>query len=165
MKHYFETVPKLSNNRLLLRGILPGDATDLIEILMYDGVPATNKTEARHILQKTEADRAKGESILWGIFLKESGEVVGLCSYHRGYPDNIGEIGYALKAAFRGQGIMTEAVQLIVEFGLNVMKLNNVVAYTSPNNVASARVLQRAGFHQVSSTDDACKFVKQSSKS
>ncbi len=159
MKHYFDTVPTLATHRLQLRGILPHEAANIIEILMYDGVPATNEAEARHILQKTEADRAKGESVLWGIFLKETGEIVGICSYHRGYPDNVGEIGYALKAAFRGQGIMTEAVQLVVDFGLNVMKLHNIVAYTTPDNLPSTKVLQRVGFHQVPNSDEQLKFL------
>ena len=162
MKHYFETVPELSNARLQLRGILPGEAADIIEILMYDGVPATNEAEAQHILQKTEADRERGESVLWGIYLKDSGQIVGICSYHRGYPNNIGEIGYALKADFRGQGIMTEAVQLVVDFGLNVMMLSNIVAYATPANVASTNVLKRVGFHQVPSHDKQLKFLKNS---
>lgn len=161
MKHFFETVPELGNERLLLRGILPSEAADIIEILMYDGVPATNEAEAKHIVQKTESDRERGESVLWGIYLKESGQIVGICSYHRGYPDNIGEIGYALKADFRGQGIMTEAVQLVVDYGLNVMKLNNIVAYTTPANVASANLLKRVGFHQAPHQEDFLKFKKK----
>ena len=161
MKHYFETVPELSNHRLLLRGILPSDVATIIEIMAYDGIAATNEAEARHILQKTDADRANGDSILWGIWLKETNELVGSISFHRGYSDNVGEVGYALKTAYRGRGIMTEAVQLVVDFGLSVIKLNNVVAYTSPANGASAKVLHRAGFHQVKSDDNDLKFLKK----
>ena len=160
IKHYFETVPVLSNQRLLLREIVTDDASSIIEISVYDGVFATNEAEALQILEKINTDRKKGDSVLWGICLKETNEIVGSCSYHRGYPENVGEIGYTLKAAYRGQGIMTEAVRLVVDFGLNIMKLNNIVAYTTPTNLASVGVLRRAGFHQVESGNDDLRFSK-----
>ncbi len=160
IKHYFERVPVLSNHRLVLREIEPNDALLIAEISAYDGAFATNEAEALRILEKIKADRAKGEAVHWGICLKESNEVVGTCGYYRGYPGNVGEIGYVLRTAYRGQGIMTEAVKLIVDFGLDTMKLSNVVAYTSPTNLASIAVLKRTGFHEVKSENDNLKFVK-----
>ena len=54
---------------------------------------------------------------------------------------------------------MTEAVKLMVDFGLNSMKLNNVVAYTDPSNFASINVLKRAGFHKVENAHPDLKFM------
>jgi RimJ/RimL family protein N-acetyltransferase len=55
---------------------------------------------------------------------------------------------------------MTEAVKLIVDFGFAVLKLNQVVAYTSPTNLASQSVLKRVGFREVASENDDLKLVK-----
>jgi ribosomal-protein-alanine N-acetyltransferase len=160
IKHIFEKAPLLANHRLVLREIELNDIPSIIEISVYDGIVAANEVQAKHILEKIKADGAKGESIHWGICFKEGNEVVGTCGYYRGYSGNVGEIGYVLKTAYRGQGIMTEAVKLIVDFGFAVLKLNQVVAYTSPTNLASQSVLKRVGFREVASENDDLKLVK-----
>lgn len=157
-KHYFEEIPILSSDRLILRGIEAVDVPEIIDLAAYDGFFATNEAEALAIIEKVNLDREKGESIQWGIQSRGNSAIIGLCSYHRGYPNNIGEIGYVLKAANRGQGIMTESVKLIINFGLNVMGLDNVVAYTDPKNIASANVLKKAGFHKIENDGRDLKF-------
>ncbi len=158
-KHFFEEVPSLTSERLVLRGIEPADASSIITLSVYDGVYAKTEADALAILKKINLDREKGEGIQWCILLKDQAEIVGSCSYHRGYLNNMGEIGYVLKPAYRGLGIMTEAVKLITEFGLEVMKLANVVAYVNPDNTASANVLKRAGFFQVEHGENDLKFA------
>lgn len=54
---------------------------------------------------------------------------------------------------------MTEAVQLLVDFGFKTLKLDKIIAYTDPSNSASVAVLQRAGFTEVKSTDGDRKFI------
>jgi ribosomal-protein-alanine N-acetyltransferase len=99
-----------------------------------------------------------GESLHWGIFLKDSSELVGTCGYYRGFSRNNGEIGYILRPMYRGRGIMTEAVKLIVAFGFDTLKLETVVAYTSRENLASSEVLQKAGFKKGKSEQADFKF-------
>ena len=162
-KHVFDEIPVLSNDRIILRGVLPEDASNLIGLAVYDGFHASNEAEVLTILEKINLNQKNGDGIQWAIQLKEKDDVIGLCSYHRGYPNNIGEIGYVLKPAYRGKGIMTEVVKLMTTFGLDSMKLNNIVAYTDSSNIASINVLKRAGFHQVQSTHDNqdLKFAKR----
>ena len=158
-KHYFEAVPVLTSDRLILRSIEPSDAVSIIELSVYDGVFASNETEVLVILDKVKLDQKKGNGIQWGIELKAKAGIIGSCSYHRGYQNNIGEIGYVLKPRYRGQGIMTEAVKLITDFGLHTMRLRNVIAYTESSNRVSTNVLLRAGFHQVAPEHDYIKFA------
>lgn len=160
-KHVFENVPILSSERLRLRGIEPADVSSIIDLSVYDGVFAQTEADALRILEQINLDRKNGEGIQWAILLKDQADIVGICSYHRGYPNNMGEIGYVLKPAYRGQGIMTEAVKLIVKFGLEVMKLTDVVAYVDSENRASVRVLERAGFHQVEAQEEGLTFAFQ----
>ncbi len=159
-KHYFERIPTLESDRLILRAITPEDAPLIIEITVYDGAFAQTEADVLTILEKCNTDFLKGDSILWGICLKETNEIIGNCGYSRGYPDNVGEIGYVLREAYRGQGYMTEAAKLVVDFGLDVMKLKDVVAYTESANIASMAVLQRVGFQKLmhDSEEDSSMF-------
>jgi len=156
-------VPTLSSKRLALRRIENKDAASIIEISVYDGFFAKDEEDVLRILDMIDIDIENGESVHWGIYLKSSKEIVGSCGFYRGYPKNVGEIGYILRAEFRGLGIMAEAVELIVDYGLNIMQLSNVIAYTSPSNEKSMSVLKRVGFHQVENSSDTIKFIRMMS--
>jgi ribosomal-protein-alanine N-acetyltransferase len=157
-KPRFVKTPILTSDRLILKEINRHDVGSIADISVYNGVFATNITEAIHILEQINADVENGESLHWGIFLKDSSELVGTCGYYRGFAQNIGEIGYIARPLYRGRGIMTEAVKLIVAFGFDTLKLDTVVAYTSPENLASIAVLQKAGFQKGKSEHADLKF-------
>ncbi|MEM6429488.1 MAG: GNAT family N-acetyltransferase [Deinococcota bacterium] len=172
VKHVFEVFPVLETPRLILREVVSSDAPALVGLATYDGFTATNETEVRAILHKINLNYTQGDSILWGICLRDpdmtnhnTSPVIGLCSYHRGYANNVGEIGYVLAPEQRGQGIMTEAVTCISEFGLSTMQLDAVVAYVDVINPASANVLQRAGFHlhERNTQNETLTFMKYAS--
>ena len=56
------------------------------------------------------------------------------------------EIGYALNPLFQGKGIMQEAMQAIIQYGFEIMKLHSVEANVNPANEASMRLLEKNGF-------------------
>lgn len=157
-KYYFDIFPVLESERLILKEITDNEAEDVIDLAVYDGFFAKTGEDVKFILDKIRKDYLDGNCVSWGIYLKETGEITGTCCYCRGYKDNTGEIGYVLKEKFRGKHIMTEAGKLITDFGLNVMKLSKVIAFTNPANKASQAVLLRLGFKQVSNKDDSYKF-------
>jgi ribosomal-protein-alanine N-acetyltransferase len=157
-KHRFVRIPVITSDRLILKEIGRHNAVSIVDISVYNGVFATNVAEAIYILEQINSDVANGESLHWGIFLKDSDEIAGTCGYYRGFIQNSGEIGYILRPSYRGLGIMTEAVKLIVAFGFDTLKLHTVVAYTSPANSESIAVLQRAGFNKVKSEHADLKF-------
>jgi len=159
-KYYFNTFPVLENDRLILKEITDEEAEDIIDLAVYDGFFAKTGEDAKIILDKIRKDYRDGDGVSWGIYLKETGEITGTCCYCRSYKNNIGEIGYVLKETFRRKHIMTEAGKLITDFGLNVMKLSKVIAFTEPANNASQAVLLRLGFKQVSTKENGCcKFA------
>ena len=145
----FAAPPELASERLTLRALSLADVPDIREISVYDGVAATTDDEAREMLQRIEADMARGASLHWGICLTGSGEVVGTCGFYRGFDNGVGEIGYVVREEFRRRRIASEAVRLTVDFGLNEMGLRAVVAYTSAQNRASQALLARVGFRRV----------------
>ena len=58
----------------------------------------------------------------------------------------IGEIGYMILTPFWSQGIGTESVRQICEIALRELELQQIVGNVFPENVASARVLEKNGF-------------------
>jgi RimJ/RimL family protein N-acetyltransferase len=59
---------------------------------------------------------------------------------------NIGEIGYSLSPAHRGQGLASEAVAALVGYALDQRGKDEVMAWTDTRNDASIALLQRLGF-------------------
>ncbi len=57
-----------------------------------------------------------------------------------------GEIGYSVVRDHRGRGVATEAVRAVIEAGFEDAGLGRLNAYCVPENAASRRVLERAGF-------------------
>lgn len=69
-----------------------------------------------------------------------------ICLWNIQPENNKAELGYALHPNFHGKGIMQEAVEKVLQFGYTEMNLDLIDAYTSPNNAASIRLLERNKF-------------------
>lgn len=83
----------------------------------------------------------------WVIILKESGESIGTCGFHRwDYSEGTAELGYDLQSSFWGRGIMSEALSAALEFADNEMRLKKLSAHIYPENKRSAAVAERMGF-------------------
>ena len=61
------------------------------------------------------------------------------------YPKAEIEVGYILKRAAWGRGIATEARGRLLRFGFEATDLDEIVAITDPDNVASQHVLLKCG--------------------
>ena len=57
------------------------------------------------------------------------------------------EIGWRLATNFWGRGYATEGARAAVTFAFNVLKLEEIVSFTVPDNIASRRVMERIGMH------------------
>jgi len=58
------------------------------------------------------------------------------------------ELGYWLGEPYWGRGIMTRAVSALTEYALKKLPLNRIYAEPFANNLASIRVLEKAGFQR-----------------
>lgn len=79
-----------------------------------------------------------------GVCLNDTGELIG----HVGLSPFKGEveIGYAIEDIHQGKGLASQAVRAMSDWGLARFALPRIVGIVSTDNVASCRVLQRAGF-------------------
>jgi len=55
------------------------------------------------------------------------------------------EVGYCIGQPWWGKGIMTEALQRVIQFGFEEVGFNRIQAIHNIKNPASGRVMQKAG--------------------
>lgn len=92
------------------------------------------------------------EEGLWLIMERSNSSLAGIMSL---VPSATGfDLGYLLGSTFRGRGLMTAAVKLLLTCLDRQKPSTLVTASTSPSNLASQRVLQRAGFQCLPPTND-----------
>ena len=119
---------------------------DVAELQPADGWP--------HEHTKNGIDMALRHGHPAGWLVRFEGRVIGDCGIHAPVDDNGSlEIGYGLAAPYRGRGFGTEVATVISGWLLSQPGVSVVRATTLPANVASQRVLEKAGFSVVRSSD------------
>jgi ribosomal-protein-alanine N-acetyltransferase len=157
----YKNFPMLSSNQIVLRQIKNADANEIMEISYYDGRPASNPNEAIEMQTKINQDYLHGNSIHWGIVDAQSSKLVGTCGYYRGFVNNTGELGYVLKPSFEGRGYMYNALKKAIEFGINFIGLQKIIAITEKSNIKSQNVLKRLNFVHETEDDDYITYTYQ----
>jgi RimJ/RimL family protein N-acetyltransferase len=89
----------------------------------------------------------EGKEGVWRS-IRADGQLVGSISVERKEDSGqvIGEIGYMILTPFWSQGIGTEAVRQMCRIAFQELALEQIIGQVFPENVASARVLEKNGF-------------------
>lgn len=150
--------PVLETPRLVLREIRLGDAefwlrnfsdSEVVELTAYEP-PRDLEAAKAEILQFAIRLFEEGAGFRWGITLRGRPELLGTLGYHQWHREGGGSarVGYELMREYRRQGIMSEALGAILDYGFGTMGLNRVEALTDPANTASRRLLESLGFRE-----------------
>jgi ribosomal-protein-alanine N-acetyltransferase len=84
---------------------------------------------------------------VWNMQLNdETGRSVGDLCFKGLNANGMVEIGYGIKKEYEGQGYMTEAVTAMARWASEQIGVKYVEAEADPENKASQRVLEKAGF-------------------
>ncbi len=79
---------------------------------------------------------------------KNNDEVLGVCNFSnvaRG-PLQACHLGYAISIKHQGKGLMQEALLAATDYTFNTLKLHRIMANYIPENIRSAKVLEKIGF-------------------
>ncbi|CAM4330250.1 Ribosomal-protein-serine acetyltransferase [Mycobacterium basiliense] len=143
--------PHLSGPRLLLRPPVLDDADALFEriagdpevtrFLLWTVHPDAAETRRVILHQLIEADRER----TWVVTLRGSNDIVGLLSCRR-FARHSAEVGYCLARRWWGMGLMSEALNLLLDQLAADPAIYRVWATCHVDNGRSALLLQRAGF-------------------
>ena len=145
----YDIFPCIASDKISLRQVQTSDIKDLIEISFYDSIQATTLQQATEMQAKINKDYFDGNSIHWGIADKLTNKIVGTCGYYRGLDKGEGELGCVLLPQNMGQGFMTLAMQLAIDFGINTIGLKRVWAITTKENYRAIKLLNRLNFIKV----------------
>ena len=144
----------VETQRLALRQFDTGDAPFVLELLNEPGWlrfignkgVGTLDDARRYIANGPAKMYARHGFGLWLVELKESGLPIGMCGLiQRDALEDV-DIGFAFLAAHQGRGYAFEAARAAAEYGWTTLGLTRIVAITSPDNVASERLLGKLGF-------------------
>ena len=146
--------PTLSTSRLTLREIQAGDAAAFAELLSYyivtrfSDLPDAPSPDDCDTLLRGMADLfAAGRGCAW--IVEESATATPIGAIRINYILHnwkCGGIGYELQPSRWNCGLMTEALRAVVDCAHSHFELNRLEAWTIAGNVASERVLAKAGF-------------------
>ncbi len=134
---------KIVTPRLILREFQEKDIADII------ANRNSNKKEVKSqiLLNQKEIGKEKRENYSLGIELKSNHKLIGEIDIYR-VDRFIGKatMGYWLGEDYWRQGIMYEAVQAIIEFAFNKLKLKRIELDTSTKNIPSNGLIKKLGF-------------------
>ena len=147
----FANIPTISTERLVLRRIKGDDVEDMYEYSSDARVteyltwsPHPDKTYTLEYISYLQSRYRTGDFYDWAVVLKDSGKMIGTCGFTRfDYANNSAEIGYVLNTEYHGQGIATEAVKKVLEFGFEKLCLNRIEGKYMVENAASRRVMEK----------------------
>ncbi len=143
--------------RLLLRKPLaPADAPRIYASYAHDPEvtryltwrPHRDLDESHRILRTRLAWWDEGREFSWVITARDDGAVLGMISASDDDCPSRYTIGYVLARSFWGHGYMTEAARALVDVLFSTPEVIRVWAVADWENVASMRVLEKAGMQR-----------------
>jgi ribosomal-protein-alanine N-acetyltransferase len=150
---YHSTPQIIETERLKLRRLSVADDEAVYaygrdpEVTRHVSFPTHQSIEdARTFLRTVLENYAKNEPSVWAICLKETGDLIGTTGLLNWNRDHYRvEIGYALARKYWNQGIVTEAVKGMIDHLFHNTDLIRIEARCKIPNIASARVMEKAG--------------------
>lgn len=154
----------LETERLILRRFTQDDLGDLVALdadpavtHFINGCRPVPREESQDDLTAFVLRYERGDGYgLWAAVERASGEFLGWFHLRpaRGGPPDEPELGYRLRRSAWGHGYGTEGSRALIDKAFRELGARRVVAYTMTINIASRRVMMKAGlrfvrlFHQ-----------------
>ena len=151
-KPYLDNFPLLSTPRLILRDLRPIDLDDLYEYASDPEIDRytpwdhyNNIEEARENLNEFLEAYEKHGFWAWGIEHCADKKLIGIININKPGHDRKVEVGYTIARKYWGQGLATEALQALIQYGFEKLDIARIEAVILPENTASSKVLAKAG--------------------
>ncbi len=145
----------LKTSRCTLRYVSLSDAPSILHLYSNPKVirytehhyPMQNLSEAEYAIDFYRRGYDEGWMYRWGIILNESNRLIGTAGLHRiNHDHKFTNIGYEINSPYWNKGISTEVVKVLTEYGFQTFDLHRIEAELIPQNIGSARVVQKNGY-------------------
>lgn len=150
------TIERIETARMVLERLRPEHGPEQLPLLLDPRVTATLWPRSE---PPTKADVLDGLASkiehwerhgfgMWLLRDRETGETVGRGGLQYTYTAGLNDVeaGWAIVPERWGEGLATELAHACVEVGFEDLNLLEIVAFTLPSNLASRRVVEKAGF-------------------
>jgi ribosomal-protein-alanine N-acetyltransferase len=157
----FTPFPILITERLTLRQPEMNDEQEIFtlrsdsEINKYlDRQISNTINDARNFINKVNENTNNSESLYWAITLRDKNILVGtICLFAFSDENYKCEIGYELLTNFQRQGIMKEAVEKVIDYAFNTIKVKKIEAFLHKDNQSSIKLLEKFSFRNSNEPD------------
>lgn len=148
--------PQLTTERLILNRPVLSDKKEVME-LMNDQEISENTHTIPYPYKEENADFwftliedgfSKKNAFIFAIRKKEDLQLIGAVGLHCVENQQRAEAGYWIGKDFRNQGFVTEALQAVLDFGFQELKLHKIFASHFSHNPQSGKVLLKCGMSQ-----------------
>jgi ribosomal-protein-alanine N-acetyltransferase len=148
-----ELPPTLESAGLRLRGLRPDDApawsaylTDFT-VIEHTSYPVQSLATVEALIEQCRRGYAERRSCEWALTTRHDDALIGTCGFNQWAPAHASaELAYALAPQHWGTGLMTQAVDITLQWGFETVGFNRIYAVVMVSNGRSARLLERAGF-------------------
>jgi RimJ/RimL family protein N-acetyltransferase len=146
---------RVETERLICERERAEHADELCQVMLHPDVLRTTWFEPEaptraYIVEKLARDIEHWERHGFGPWLlrdRSSGEAVGRGGLRHTPATGVDEveIGWTVHPDRWGEGLATELARVSVQTAFGELGVDEVIAYTSPDNIASRRVMEKAG--------------------
>ena len=144
--------PVIETERLLLRKITPDDKEELFdlhsdpEVQKFTGEPVVVSMEEieQSVASRLNDYKNHGFGRMAAIE-KSTNNFIGWSGLTYLPEFDQVDLGFRFKRKYWGKGFATEVSKAIIEYGFNVLNLEEIIAIALPGNKASIRVMEKAG--------------------
>lgn len=148
-----EEFPQLVTKRLILNQIKPADIPDIVSYAGNIKIVENTRTmphpyreeDAISWMNMANKGIENKDNYIFAIRFKDTQAFIGGIGLTLDLQNNRAELGYWLAEGFWNRGFTTEAVQAILQFGFEELKLNKIVAVYITTNKASGKVMIKNG--------------------
>lgn len=141
--------------RLVVRRWRDSDLPDLMAVYgdaeamkwVGDGQPITEE-QCREWIVVTRRNYEKRGYGMFAVEFKSGPGVIGFCGIVHPGGQEEAEVKYAYLRSVWGQGIATEVLGGLINYGVSAHGLSRMIATTAPENTASHAVLGKAGMRR-----------------
>ena len=141
---------KIETERLVLRELSVSDAENFFqlnsdpEVLKYTGdVPFSTMAEAESFLKNYNDYKRNGYG-RWAVIQKDSNTFMGWCGLKLN-EENLIDLGFRFFQKEWGKGYATEAASASLQYGFNVLDLEEIIGRAATAHIASIKVLEKVG--------------------
>ncbi len=124
-----------------------------------------SREESDHDAQRIADHIAKYGWGFWAVSLIETDEFIGFIGLNKvhfqAHFTPAVEVGWRLAFDYWGKGYATEGAKAALTYGFETLNLNEIVSFTSVQNMRSRRIMEKIGMHHIPEDDfDHPKLAK-----